>query len=62
MMQIKESEILLKTIVCIFVSWLMLSILSSAAKMDLDNCGKTYPIDYIFYTNAFCEIKFEDQG
>ena len=24
---------------------------------DVSNCGKTYPIDYIFYTNLFCEIK-----
>jgi hypothetical protein len=62
MMQIKESEVYLNSIVCMFVIWLMLSIVSSALKMDLDNCGKTYPIDYLVYTNAFCEIKFEDQG
>lgn len=28
----------------------------STAHVSASNCGKTYPIDFILYTNLFCEI------
>lgn len=52
------------------ILWLFLSFVGSFIKPleRLDkgtreysgNCGKTYPIDYIIYTNLFCEIKTND--
>lgn len=42
--------------------WACASLLTSIIKIapDFDNCGKTYPIDYVLYTNLFCEIKEGD--
>ena len=28
---------------------------------DIPTCDKTYPIDYVIYTNLFCEIKKEEK-
>ena len=44
-----------------FVFWCAASVACSAIKSyepysETSNCGKTYPIDYIVYTNLFCEI------
>lgn len=44
-------------IVMAIVVWVVFSMMTSAAKNDLDNCDKTYPIDYVLYTNMFCEIE-----
>lgn len=39
--------------------WAALGVASSALKAagSNNNCGKNYPIDYVIYTNLFCEIK-----
>lgn len=43
------------------IFWFGFCILGSFFKVlptDGENsCGKTYPIDYIIYTNLFCEVK-----
>lgn len=45
------------------VIWTCLSLMGSFQKSFPDitdrtnNCGKTYPIDYVIYTNLFCEVK-----
>lgn len=44
--------------------WAVISMFASAMKTTddlhgVDNCGKTYPINYFVYTNLFCEIKEE---
>jgi len=33
------------------------SLIASEAKVLNGHCGKTYPIDYVIYTDWFCEIK-----
>lgn len=45
--------------VALVICWLVLSSMGSAFKASpgSDTCDKTYPIDYILYTNLFCEIK-----
>ena len=35
------------------------SLIASEAKVLNNHCGKTYPIDYVIYTDWFCEIKDE---
>ena len=45
-----------------FAFWCTASVACYAMKSyepcnETSNCGKTYPIDYIIYTNLFCEIK-----
>lgn len=54
-------EVLKKIGIAVLV-WSMVSFMSSIVKATLvyDNCGKTYPIDYVLYTNLFCEIKGGD--
>jgi hypothetical protein len=44
-------------IIQVLAIWGILSATSSMFKAEFDNCGKTYPIDYVLYTNLFCEIK-----
>ncbi len=41
----------------IIVIYLILTIFNSFVKIDLNNCNKTYPIDYIVYSKLFCEVK-----
>lgn len=43
----------------LIIGWISFSIIGSAFKIGKNNCGKSYPIDYVIYTNAFCEIKGE---
>ncbi len=33
-----------------------MSLLASWAKVESDNCGNRYPIDYVLFTRFFCEI------
>jgi hypothetical protein len=40
-----------------FLVWLLVSAGASAIKLDNGSCGKKYPVDYVLYTNLFCEIK-----
>lgn len=37
--------------------WFILSLFAAMIKAAEGNCDKTYPIDYIFATNLFCENK-----
>ena len=43
----------------VIIIWAILSLLASAIKLDEDACNKSYPIDHVLYTNAFCEIEKE---
>ena len=47
------------TIGMILSLWALFSIAASIIKVGerTNTCGKTYPIDYVLYTNLFCEIK-----
>jgi hypothetical protein len=48
-------------ILTIIVSvWVLLSFIGSVIKGDNYKCGKTYAVDYIFFNEAFCEIRLED--
>ena len=42
--------------VAIFM-WALFSLMASDTKAEQGNCHKTYPIDYVLYTNLFCEVK-----
>lgn len=37
--------------------WLWVSVSGSIVKAQDGNCDKNYPIDSLFITNLFCEIK-----
>jgi hypothetical protein len=39
--------------------WAVMSFLGSMVKASnlIDGCGKTYPVDYVIFTNLFCEIE-----
>ena len=37
------------------------SLIASETKVMNGHCGKTYPIDYVVYTDWFCEIKDDDE-
>lgn len=50
-------EISIAVLVGLFVLWWTFSIAISASKTAKDNCGKKYPIGYLFYDEWFCEIK-----
>lgn len=41
------------------VFWLCFSWMGSMSKNAGGACGRSYPIDYVIYTNLFCEIKSE---
>ena len=41
----------------IVIVWTLIGILFSGLRTEKDNCDKTYPVDYIIYTQWFCEIK-----
>ncbi len=47
----------LDVITTMIVAWFIISVFSSFAQNDKDACDKTYPINYIFYSKLFCEIK-----
>ncbi len=42
-------------------AWFIISVLFSFIQIDRKACNKTYPINYIFYSRLFCEIKNEKQ-
>lgn len=46
-------------ILSVFAYWVLFSFASSSFKETKGNCGKAYPIDYVLYSNLFCEIKDE---
>jgi hypothetical protein len=46
-------------LIYIVTLWFLLSVIGSSVKGDGDKCDKTYPGDYIFFTEGFCEIKTE---
>lgn len=41
----------------VFVVWVLFSSVASGIKVDADACGKSYPVDYVLFTNAFCAVK-----
>jgi len=45
-------------IVYIFI-YFCICVIGSEIKALSDSCDKTFPMDYIVYTNLFCEIKSE---
>lgn len=45
----------LRFIVLSFGSWIVLSFIGSATKVQNNGCGKVYPIDTYISTNWFCE-------
>jgi len=48
----------LKENVCLAIfAWVAISFMASMIKSGTNSCSNTYPIDYIVYTNLFCEIK-----
>ena len=53
-------------ILMVFTIWAAFSFFASAVKSDPrpgtkeSNCYKKYPIDYVLYTNLFCEIRRDD--
>ena len=58
----KKIDKIKQSVLPLLLCWLADSFACSVMKSskpynDVSNCGKTYPIDYIFYTNLFCEIK-----
>ena len=56
-----------KAFLYLFALWLMGSLIGSYIKQttthdyithkEVSGCNKTYPIDYIFYNNLFCEVE-----
>ena len=42
-----------------FGLWALASLMGSLVKTGpmSNSCGKSYPIDYVIYTNLFCEIE-----
>jgi hypothetical protein len=50
-----------KKILLIFIVtfWLLISTIGSAVKGDGYKCYRTYPVDYIFFNELFCEIETE---
>ncbi len=62
---------ILNVIAIIIGTWVALSIVSStfktmttyrpSDKTFFNNCGKTYPIDYVLFTNLFCEINKDNK-
>ena len=44
-------------VIGVLFAWALLSFLRSSIKTIELSCGKTYPIDYIFYSSLFCEIE-----
>ncbi|MCF5862669.1 hypothetical protein K3H50_04745 [Aeromonas veronii] len=56
------SDLAKERIKALLLVWVLASLLGSVFKSSsgirgYDNCGKTYPIDYVIATNLFCEIK-----
>lgn len=47
-------------LVIIFIVWVGFSFLGSEVKALSGNCGKVYPVDYILFTNLFCEVETND--
>lgn len=52
----KRVGMILSILPFIFMMWIGASFIFSVVK-TMGACGKDYPIDYIVYTNLFCEIK-----
>ena len=48
---------LLQLIFGLIITWAGLSIIASAAQVDLDNCSNDYPIGYFIQTKLFCPIE-----
>jgi hypothetical protein len=44
-------------LISIVALWFLISSIGSAVKGDGYKCDRTYPVDYIFFTEAFCEIE-----
>lgn len=55
---IRRSDLFTLTLVVI-IFWFVMSMGVSFEKSAHGNCGKRYPIGYIFYDNFFCEIEAE---
>ena len=54
MKYIKENTV---GIITVLLFWALISVVGSMWKNADKACAKTYPVDYIIYTNLFCEIK-----
>jgi hypothetical protein len=48
-------DVFISFAIAIFI-YTFLCLVGSAIKLE-GRCGKTYPIDYIIYSDLFCEIK-----
>ena len=35
------------------------SFVTSYGKVAMKNCGNSYPVDYVFYSNLFCKTEDE---
>ena len=46
-------------VIFISIFWVIFSFTASMFKDMAENCGKQYPIDYVLYTNLFCETHGE---
>ena len=48
--------------ILIFWVWGILSFATSAEKSSSGNCWKKFQVDYILFTNLFCEIEGEKRN
>jgi hypothetical protein len=46
----------------LFYFWLVVSFVFSGWKAVARNCGNTYYIDYVVFTDAFCEVPHTTGG
>lgn len=53
----KAFESAVAVAICLAAFWFLASLVASSIKTSESNCGKSYPIDNIFYSDLFCEEK-----
>ena len=52
--------LLLTPVLGLLLIWSILSFVISTSKSSSGACGKEFQVDYILFTNLFCEIEGEE--
>ena len=57
-----DKQYILDAVIVLVFVWVVMSFFGSGIKEANNNCGNTYPIDYVLMNNLFCEIDKELEG